>query len=127
MKPYSQDLRDRVLGAIDSGACSQTAAAQKYSVSLSFVQKLLKRVRETGSSAAKPAAGGVRRRLAVAEKVIRAEVKRNPDTTLKALCERVETELGLRADDSMMSRELARLGLTLKKRSSTPANARRRA
>jgi len=125
MKPYSQDLRDRVVQDVECGACNQTEAAVKYSVSLSFVQKLMKRVRDTGSTAAKLATGGVKRRLAEAEKLIRAEVKHNPDVTLNALCEQVEAELGVWSDDSMMSRELKRLGITLKKRSSTPASGRR--
>jgi len=110
---------------VDCGACSQTEAAVKYSVSLSFVQKLMKRVRETGSTAAKRATGGVKRRLAEAEKLIRGAVKHNPDVTLKALCEQVEAELGLWSEESMMSRELMRLGITLKKRLSTPASGRR--
>ena len=125
MKPYSQDLRDRVVQDVDRGACSQTEAAVKYSVSLSFVQKLMKRVRDTGSTAAKQATGGVKRRLAEAQKLIRAEVKHNPDVTLNALCEQVEAELGVWSDESMMSRELKRLGITHKKRSSTPASGRR--
>ena len=125
MKPYSQDLRDRVVQDVDGGACSQTEAAVKYSVSLSFVQKLMKRVRDTGSTAAKPASGGVKRRLAEAQKLIRAAVKHNPDVTLNGLCEQVEAELGVWSDDSMMSRELKRLGITLKKRLSTPASGRR--
>ena len=125
MKAYSQDLRDRVVQDVDCGACSQTEAAVKYSVSLSFVQKLMKRVRDTGSTAAKLATGGVKRRLAEAEKLIRAEVKHNPDVTLNVLCEQVEAKLGVCSDDSMMSRELKRLGITLKKRSSTPASGRR--
>lgn len=112
---------------VDRGACNQTEAAVKYSVSLSFVQKLIKRVRDTGSTAAKRATGGAKRRLAEAEKLIRAELKHNPDMTLKALCEQVEAELGVGSDDSMMSRELKRLGITLKKRSSTPASGRRHA
>ena len=110
---------------VDRGACSQTEAAVKYSVSLSFVQKLMKRVRDIGSTAAKLATGGVKRRLAEAEKLIRAEVKHNPDVTLNALCEQVEAELGVWSDESMMSRELKRLGITHKKRSSTPASGRR--
>jgi transposase len=125
MKPYSQDLRDRVVQDVNCGVCSQTGAAVKYSVSLSFVQKLMKRVRDTGSTAAKLATGGVKRCLVEAEKLIRAEVKHNPDVTLNAVCEQVEAELGVWSDDSMMSRELKRLGITLKKRSSTPASGRR--
>ena len=112
---------------MEGGACSQTEAAVKYSVSLSFVQKLMKRVCETGSTAAKPASGGVKRRFAEAEKLIRAEVKHNSDVTLNALCEQVEAKLGLWSDESMMSRELKRLGITLKKRSSTPASGKRHA
>jgi transposase len=127
MKAYSRDLRDRVVQDVEGSVCSQTEAAVKYSVSLSFVQKLMKRVRETGSPAAKPASGGVKRRLGKAEKLIRAEVKHNPDVTLNALCEQVESKLGLWSDESMMSRELKRLGITLKKRSSTPASGRRHA
>lgn len=124
MKPYSQDLRIRIVGDIESGACSQTEAAKKYSVSLSFVQKLMRRVRETGSLASKPHTGGSTRRLAQADEIIRAEVKRTPDIRLTDLCERVESHTGLWSEASMMSRELKRLGITLKKRSSTPANGR---
>jgi transposase len=126
MKPYSQDLRDRIVGDVESSTCSQTAAAEKYAVSLSCVQKLMRRVRETGSSAAKPATGGASRKLAAPEAtaVIQAEMAQQPDITLVVLCERVEAQTEITSDESLMSRELKRLGITLKKRSSTPANAR---
>ena len=128
MQPYSQDLRDRIVNDIERGECNQTAAAAKYSVSLSCVQKLMRQVRETGSSAAKPAAGGARRKLAAAKAtgVIRTEITKQPDIRLAVLCERVATQTGIQSDESLMSRELKRLGITLKKRSSTPANGRRR-
>ncbi len=122
MKPYSQDLRDRVVQDVDCGVCSQTEAAVKYSVSLSFVQKLMKRVRETGSPAAKQASGGVKRRLAEAEKLIRTAVQYNPDVTLKGLCEQVEGELGMWSDESMMSREL--IGSHLRTTEDAPAQRR---
>jgi transposase len=121
MKPYSQDLRERVVNDIDTGECSQTEAADKYAVSLSFVQKLMRRVRETGSCAAKAHTGGVPRRLAAAETLIRAIVKTQPDITLNELCAQVKAQQGLGADDSMMSRALKRLGITLKK---SPARER---
>jgi transposase len=124
MRPYSQDLRDRIVHDIERGICSQTAAAAKYAVSLSFVQKLMRRVRETGSSAAKPATGGAPRKLGAAAvtAVIRAEIAKQPDITLAVLCERVATQTSIQSDESLMSRELKRLGITLKKRSSTRVN-----
>ena len=126
MQPYSQDLRDRIVSDIEGGECSQTAAAVKYSVSLSCVQKLMRQVRETGSSAAKPATGGATRKLAAATAVIRTEITKQPDIRLAILCERVAAQTDIQSDESLMSRELKRLGITLKKRSSTPANGRRR-
>jgi transposase len=57
----------------------------------------------------------VARKLAPAEKVIRAAVKAHPDATLTALCETVEHDTQIAASPSMMCRELARLKLPLKK------------
>lgn len=125
MRAYSQDLRERILADIESGECNQTEAAQKYELSLSCVQKLLKRVRDTGSSAAKPHTGGVTRRLAAADDKIRSELKRQPDMRLADLCKRIETHMGLWSDAGMMSRELKRLGITLKKRSYMPVKDKR--
>jgi transposase len=125
MRAYSQDLRDRIVADVASGECTQNEAAQKYAVSLSCVQKLRRRVRETGSSAAKPPSGGAKRKLAAAEAQIRSVLKDRPDIRLTDLCEQIEAQLGIKSDPSLMSRELKRLGITLKKRSSMPASARR--
>src|SRR5208282_292834 len=45
-----------------------------------------------------------------------------PDVTLQALCDRLLAERGVKADTSLMSRFLRRLGLTPKKRRSLRAN-----
>ena len=124
MRAYSQDLRDRIEADVTSGECNQTEAAEKYGVSVSCVEKLMRRVRETGSNAAKPASGGATRKLAAAEAQIRLALKDTPDMRLTDLCERIEAQLGVQSDASLMSRELKRLGITLKKRSSMPVSAR---
>lgn len=46
-KPYSDDLRARVVRAVE-GASSRHAAASQFEVSVSFVVKLMQRVRATG-------------------------------------------------------------------------------
>ena len=57
--PLSQDLRRRLVRAVDAG-CSAREAARRFEVSASAAIKLMQRVRETGS--ARPAQiGGYRK------------------------------------------------------------------
>jgi transposase len=48
-KPYSQDLRDRVIEAVERGKLSRRAAARHYEVSESVAIKWLERVERDGS------------------------------------------------------------------------------
>ena len=43
-KPYSQDLRDRVIDAVEKGEMSRRAAARRYEMSESVAIKWLERV-----------------------------------------------------------------------------------
>ena len=58
MKPYSADLRERIAAACAAGNKSFGQVAAQFSVSLSFVNQLLKRQRTSGSLAALPHRGG---------------------------------------------------------------------
>lgn len=49
MRPYSNDLRERIVAAIDRGEHSLRQLAHLFSVSLSFLVRLLQRRRATGS------------------------------------------------------------------------------
>jgi transposase len=124
MKPYSQDLRERAIAAVEAGKTQAEVAAQ-FDIHKSTLEKWWYRWRETGSCAALPVHSGPKRKLQAAVKFIRAEVKKQPDATLMALCERVQTAKGVRASPSMMCRELQILNLPLKKSRSTTASARR--
>src|ERR1700749_742310 len=55
-KPYSLDLRERVVGFVDEGH-SRHAAAAHFRVSVSFVVNLVKAFRVRGSLAPKPSGG----------------------------------------------------------------------
>ena len=48
-KAYSQDLRDRVIDAVERGEMSRRAAARRYAISESVVIKWLERVERDGS------------------------------------------------------------------------------
>lgn len=112
--------------SVESGECNVPEAAKRYKVSAPSVERWLARKRATGNCAPLPHAGGVTRKLAAAEAVIRAAVKAQPDATLTELCERVQQQAKIKSDPSLMCRELARLKLPLKKSRSTPASGKPR-
>jgi transposase len=128
MKAYSTDLRRRIIHAYERRCGSQRALADLFEVSVSFVEKLLRRHRQTGDMAPKPHAGGQKRRLAAtAETLLREAVRETPDITLEDLCTRVAETHGIRVSVPTMCRTLQRLGLPRKKRRSTPVSGTRRA
>src|SRR5262245_37702670 len=128
MKSYSTDLRHKIVQAYTRRLGSQRALADLFGVSVSFVEKLLRRHRSTGDVAPKPHAGGQQRRLErAAATVIHEAVRATPDITLAELCAHVADTQGLRVSVPTMCRALQRLGLPRKKRRSTRVNARLRA
>lgn len=122
MKPYSQDLREKIIRALETEDETQEEIAERFSVSPSFVVKLWRRWRTTGSCAALPHAGGRQRSLQPSQVTIRRELKRQPDLTLAELCEKVVACGGASVSAKTMCLELRRLRLPRKKsRSTTPS------
>jgi transposase len=124
---YSQDLRERVVRAIQRGDRTQQAIAEDFEVSLSFVEEVWRRQRETGSCAVKVWRRGPKRKLSDQQEQLRAEVAADPDVKLEDLCERVRAADGSQVSVSAMSRTLQRLNITRKKRASMPVSRRRSA
>src|SRR6266567_237798 len=58
MRPYSTDLRERILAAVERGEHSIRQIVHLFAVSLSFVVRLLQHYRRTGSLQPAPHAGG---------------------------------------------------------------------
>src|SRR6516164_463259 len=87
MKPYSTDLRQRVLQDCDAGLPTK-AVAGKYKVSDSFVRKLKRRRRLTGSAAPATPGHPPPGWAADADR-IRAAVAGQPDLTLEELRDRL--------------------------------------
>ena len=118
MRPYSNDLRRRIIERIQENEESQVAIAERFSVSVSFVEKLWQGFRSTGSYEAKPHAGGRERLLKDHEALIRAEVKAQSDITLEELAKKVAEAIGKpRIGIMTMCDELRRLKLPRKKNS----------
>jgi transposase len=115
MQAYSIDLRQRIVQAVESGEESQAEVAERFEVSLSFVERLLHQWRTTGRLAPLNGKPGPKRKLEAYDAWLRAEVQRQPDATLAELCERLAKEKGVQAHPSLMWRELQYLELPLKK------------
>ena len=116
MKPYSNDLRRRVIEAIQANTETQEEIAVRFCVSTSFVEKLWHRYRTSGSYEARPHSGGRERLLKDAGVVIRRIVREEPDLTLSELAQRVAHETDTPpVSEAVMCVELQRLKLPLKK------------
>ena len=112
-KPYSEDLRERVVRAVERGR-SRREVARLFGVSASFVIQLMRRFRATGS--VKPAKFGGRKKPALAgrEETVRALVAAAPSATLAEL-QRQLSERGIIVGRSSIDRFLKRLRLSFKK------------
>jgi transposase len=121
-KPYSQDLRNRVIDAVERGEMSRRAAARRYEISESAAVKWLGRFEQDGSRAPVGHGGHRPSKLMPHRDFLEAARTEKPDATLQALCDRLLAERGIKADTSMMSRFFRRIGVTFKKRRSWRAS-----
>ena len=113
---YSEDLRARVLAAVDGGMAAR-AAAKLFRVSVSYIYKALIRRRRTGEVSASARRGHRPRKLVPAqESALAAQIEAHPDVTLKALQAWLSAEYGVWLSNGAMWSAVARLGLSFKKR-----------
>jgi transposase len=122
-KTYSDDLRDRLIAAVTSGM-SRNEAADVFSVAISTAVKWMRRLRDTGSSAAKPRGGSTSRLEQHTERIL-AVVKERPDATLKEIVA-VLRKQGIRSSQTALWRFLDRHNITRKKKSLRAAEQKRK-
>lgn len=114
MQPLSNDLRKRILDAVDHREGSRRKLAERFSVNPSTITRLLQLRRRTGSFEPRPPGGGVKPTLdddALGR--LRALIEETPDATLEDLKQR----LGVSGSRMIICRALQKLGLPLKKKS----------
>ena len=112
-KSYSQDLRERVIEAVEMGA-SRYEAAERFDVSVSSAVKWVQRWRESKSAAPKPRGGSVSPLEARAKDILEMNAAR-PDLTLIETVEELRKRR-IRTSRSAVSRFYARHGITFKKK-----------
>jgi transposase len=112
-RPYSQDLRDRVVGSVASGrTCRATAAL--FGVSVASVVKWSQRWRTSGSAAAKQMGGWRPLRLKRERAWLLAQIAEKPDLTLRVVVAEL-AERGTPASYGAVWRFFKHEGITFKK------------
>ena len=113
-KPYSNDLRSRVVAAIEEGA-TREEAAERHEVSVSSVGRFLRRQRETGSVSPAKFGGYKQYALAAHEDRVRRLVAEQSDITLAELKAKL-AEQEITVGQASIFRFLRHLKLTFKKK-----------
>lgn len=125
-RPYSKDLRDRVVGAVEGGK-SRREVARIFGVGLSTVIAWVRRFRETGSAAAKPMGGDYSSRLKGQRAWLLARIEAQNDLTLEEIRSELNSERGIAVGYGTVWRFYAAEGISFKKnRSRGRARAARR-
>jgi transposase len=117
MKPYSKDLRLRVLSAVDAGT-PREQVAKTFSVSMPTIKRWLSRRRETGDVEPKPIPGRPSRKGTMLKEWLPRHLEANDDLTLEEHSEAFEEEFGEVVSTSTIGRAIAVLpdgGWPLKK------------
>jgi len=126
MKPYSEDLRCLVVNAYEMGEGTIAEVADQFGVKTAFVKKIL-RLHRAGESLKPKHGGGSKPTLRDEDRDwLRAAVEARPDATLRELKEFLAAECGVKISEPTLCRELQKLKLPRKKRTSSPANETRR-
>ena len=121
---YANDLRHKLLQAIDSRQGSQSRLAEIFGVSLSWVKGVVRRRRETGNSAVLPHGGGQRPKLNAEQRnQLRLYVEAHPDALLRESQNWLETTHHIDLSLSSLSRLLTSMNLPHPKSHSTLPNA----
>jgi transposase len=114
MEAYSQDLRDRVLRALERGE-RPVDIARRLEVSRIWVYQVKSRFKTSGERCSRPIGGHRVSRLAPAEQEVRAWIKKQPDLTLAELGERLRQEKGIELKIPALWHQLNKWGLSFKK------------
>ena len=121
MRPYSEDLRERVMAAIDRGD-RRGAVAERFSVSVPTITRWVRRRRETGGLAAKPVPGPPAVKLGALIDALPERLAERADATLEEQCTWWHARSGVEVSTATMSRAIARLGWTRKESRWEPAS-----
>ena len=113
MKPYSEDLRTRIVRAVEDGM-SKSAAARLFGVSLSSVKRYMRLASRGASLAPKKGGGRPLKADETTRKLLEEDVEEHPAATLLQRCRFLRSATGKSLSTSTVRRLLKRLGFSRK-------------
>lgn len=117
-KPYSEDLRERVVRAVEEGRTHREVASL-YKIGERTVRRYLSLVRTTGSVLSQAKFGGhVKHKLSPHEARVKELIAKHPDMTLEEIKEALAKE-GIGVSKSAIDRYVKHLGISRKKNASS--------
>jgi transposase len=114
MNPYSEDLRKKIVEAVERGM-PKIQAARTFGVGISSVKRYMATYREGRSLVPKKRPGSKPKLDESARKLLEANLKEHPEATLPQRREFLRRVCGVSVSDSTVSRMLRRMGWTRKK------------
>ena len=123
-RPYSDDLRRKLLVAYDQGKGSLSDLAERFSVSLGWAWKISAARKRTGRMERPSYRPGAKRRID--EPALAGLLRSHPDATLVELQAELENKTGLRVSTQHLWRVVKRMGFRLKKSHFTPKSGTRK-
>ncbi len=114
MRPYSEDLRWRVVAAVEGGM-ARAEAVRVFAVSLPTIKRWLKRRRETGGLAPRPVPGPPAVKKGALLAALPARLAAASDARLDEHCSWWRGASGVEVSTATMCRAIAALGWTRKK------------
>jgi putative transposase len=117
VKPYSQDLRSRVIAAVEEEGLSRREAARRYRISESSAIKWVRAYERTGRAWPRPMGGDRRSVLKPQTAWLLGLIKWETDLTLAVVAARLLASHGIKADVPMLSRFFKAQGISFKKKS----------
>jgi transposase len=114
MNAYSEDLRTKIVEAIEKGM-GKSEAARTFGVSLSSVKRYAKMADEGRSLAPKKRPGSKPKLGESARRLLEADLKERPAATLLQRCEFLDRVAGEKVSESTVSRMLKWMGWSRKK------------
>ena len=121
-RPYSMDLRERVVRAVEREGLSRRHAAERFGIGIKTAIDWVRRFRETGSLAAQPMGGCRPKKIVGRHRDWLLERCRGEDFTLRGLVAEL-AERGLPVDYRTVWDFVHSEKLTYKKRRWLPVNA----
>jgi transposase len=113
MRAYSEDLRKKIVGAIERGM-PKAQAARLFDVSLSSVKRYSRMAREGGSLEPRKSPGRPHKADEKAQLLLEKDVEERPAATISQRRRFLEHITGTTLSDSTVRRLMKRLGFTQK-------------